>query len=915
MFLPAISVISRGNESDHLWGRLPKVSGCNSMAISAVVESTSMWGRTLAARPEDPHQIHRDKLRVALMQMRDNCMVLARQIHPNLPGLTVHDESHLDALWHTADLIAGPDFAMNPLEAFVFGGAVLLHDTALTLVAYPGGLASLKATVEWQDEAASMPENLGQDAEKELLFRVLRTLHAKQAEALASASFARPNTNEQIYLLGDAELRDAYAYSIGRIAHSHHWDSSVLADRLQMVVGPLPGFPAEWSLNELKIACLLRTADAAHIDSRRAPTLLYAISQPSGISQLHWEFQNKLHQVARSADKLIFSSGSPFTAEQASSWWLCHDTLKMIDREIKNCNAILTDKVILPFAAKSVAGIESPLLLAHHIKVSGWRPVDAAVHVSDPVHLAKTLGGRNLYGDGLQAPIRELLQNAVDAVRARRLQEDRGNEWGRVRLLIEKNGEDIWLHVDDQGIGMSEAVLTGPLIDFGKSLWSSGLLQEEFPGLRSKRLKPIGKFGIGFFSIFLLGDEVRVVSKKYNTGDSEARVLEFSQLTRRPLIRRSNPNELPRDFSTRVSVKLKNYPQREITNPYATHRYRLSSFVKVLVVAVDVQVEFQDDLSEENWTHSANWLNSSARQFLSELLPDESARSEIVAAHEPLLTSIRDASGNIYGRAAIAITSSRRRGSSTGCYTSVGGFTSGLGMRDLSEVVIMLDQELDRASGINFNYIGILAGETESAARNWAKVEIPKSALADWATNQVALLNTDRFTSNQIIGFCQQVIELGGDPGDLPFCFCGGSLKSVRDFRQVLRNHSEIFMPLNSQEYKSTIEFKEIGSLNTEYYNTPMRENAVVFFDRTHELKFIDEETRKGIIGGDVYTLGDADSRMLVEFGNLKILNNIAVEEWHANLRWRIEFKQMFNESLLSAPAKKLCIVMEKSSI
>lgn len=364
------------------------------MAISAVIEGTSIWRRTLAIQADDPYDSHREKLRVALTQMRENCMVLARQIQPNLPGLTVHDESHLDALWHTADLIAGPEFSLNPLESFVFGGAVLLHDTALTLAAYPGGIESLKATVEWQDEAANMPNPPDQEAEKEILFRVLRALHARQAEALALISFARPNTKEQIFLLSDRELRDAYAFSIGRIAHSHHWDASVLAERLQMVVGPLPGFPVEWNLNELKIACLLRAADAAHIDSRRAPTLLYAISQPSGSSQQHWEFQNKLHQVARSADKLIFTSGSPFTAEQSPSWWLCHDTLKMIDREIKSCNAILTDKSVAPFAAKSVAGIESPQLLAHHIKAAGWRPIDAAVHVSDPVHLAKTLGGR-----------------------------------------------------------------------------------------------------------------------------------------------------------------------------------------------------------------------------------------------------------------------------------------------------------------------------------------------------------------------------------------------------------------------------------------------------------------------------------------------------------------------------------------
>lgn len=882
------------------------------MTISAVIEGTSIWARTLAIQADDPYAPHREKLRVALTQMRENCIVLARQIQPNLPGLTVHDESHLDALWHTADLIAGPELSLTPLESFVFGGAVLLHDTALTLAAYPGGIDSLKATVEWQDEAANMPNPSDPEAEKEILFRVLRTLHAQQAEALANISFARPKTKEQIFLLSDPELRDAYGFSIGRIAHSHHWDASVLAERLQLVVGPLPGFPAEWKLNELKIACLLRTADAAHIDSRRAPTLLYAISQPSGTSQQHWEFQNKLHQVTRSADKLIFTSGSPFTAEQSSSWWLCHDTLKMVDREIKSCNAILSDKSVAPFAAKSVAGIESPQLLAHHIKASGWRPIDAAVHVSDPVHLARTLGGKNLYGDGIQAPIRELLQNAVDAVRARRLQEDRDGLWGRVRLFIEKSDEDIWLHVDDQGIGMSEAVLTGPLVDFGKSLWSSGLLQEEFPGLRSKRLKPIGKFGIGFFSVFLLGDEVRVISKKYNAGDAEARVLEFSNLTHRPLIRPCTINELPRDFSTRVSVKLKKYPQQNAEGRFRPYPFRVSSFTKVLVVSLDVEVEFQDQIANESWTHSADWVHTPTRQFLSELLPDESIKSEVIAAHEPLVTPIKDASGNIYGRAAIAIGTGPRHRASHGSYTSVGGFTYGLGARDLSSSVFFVGDYGERWMGPLSNYVGILQGETESAARNWARAEIPKEALVDWSTNQALLIKKDRFTSNQIIGFCQQVIELGGDPGDLPFCFCGGSLRNLREFRQVLRNNNDIAMPLESQDYKSKIDFRKISSLTTDYYNTPMRENSIVFFIDSHEIEFVDEDERKTLIGGGNYTLGEEDLKNLMNFGNFKVCNDILTAEWQTPIRIKIEHRQIFNESLFSAPANKLCMVIEK---
>jgi HSP90 family molecular chaperone len=116
--------------------------------------------------------------------------------------------------------------------------------------------------------------------------------------------------------------------------------------------------------------------------------------------------------------------------------------------------------------------------------------------------LCQLSGQNGVRSTGILAPIRELLQNAVDAVRARRAHQGRPSDWGKIRIIIESQDSatpEVWLHVDDQGTGMSERVVTGPLIDFGKSFWSSTLMDDEFPGLRSQAPKLVGKFGIGFF--------------------------------------------------------------------------------------------------------------------------------------------------------------------------------------------------------------------------------------------------------------------------------------------------------------------------------------------------------------------------------------------------------------------------------
>src|SRR5262245_3563557 len=539
-------------------------------------QNTSLWRRTLASHDGvDQFAEARATLRDAYLSMRKNAAELVKLIPQDCRNLTVHDITHLDALWETADLIGGPDFSINPAEVFVFGAAVLLHDAGMTVAAYPGGMAEITQTTEWKDAVYAFYRKRGlpephRDAlhsppdafREEILFGVLRALHARQAENLISVRWRLPSTGEEVSLLENQHLRLAYERIIGRIAHSHHWDIERLNVEFRDTIGAATELPGEWTLNEIKIACLLRCADASHIDHRRAPTMLYAMSRPKGVSDAHWRVQHKLNKATSHLSSLLYTSGQDFSVEEAPAWWLCFDTIRMIDRELSSSNAVLQDIGCCSFEISRVYGAESPRIFARHVRPGGWRPVDAEVKVSDPASLAQTLGGRHLYGRGAYAPIRELLQNAVDALRARRRLEDREATWGSVRLVLESvpspSRDEVWLHVDDQGVGMSERVLVGPLIDFGRSLWNSPLLQEEFPGLESRGIKPIGKFGIGFFSIFLLGQHVKVVTRPYTGGAADTKVLEFSSLSSRPILRVAQPLELPVDYTTRISVQISN---------------------------------------------------------------------------------------------------------------------------------------------------------------------------------------------------------------------------------------------------------------------------------------------------------------------------------------------------------------------
>jgi HSP90 family molecular chaperone len=176
--------------------------------------------------------------------------------------------------------------------------------------------------------------------------------------------------------------------------------------------------------------------------------------------------------------------------------------------------------------------------------------------VSDVASLVRRLGGAELYGADKTAAFRELLVNACDAVKARQaLAEYRGKVFdGRVIVTLAKDG---CLEVTDNGIGMSPEVLTGPLLDFGRSSWLSNEVIQGNPGLAASQFTPTGRFGIGFLSVFMLGERIKVISRSTNAGPEDTWVLELRrELTQRPVLRRAHTEEQLDQPGTTMRVHL-----------------------------------------------------------------------------------------------------------------------------------------------------------------------------------------------------------------------------------------------------------------------------------------------------------------------------------------------------------------------
>lgn len=631
-------------------------------------KQSSLW-KTAFPESCTEHAAQRKRLTEAYERFRERVSQLLGQIKAELPDLTLHDISHVDALWQVASEIAGPDYPLNPAEALVLGGAFLLHDAAHCRAAYPGGLAQLQATAEWQDSAAQRKLDLatlteGSNDFQSVLFDTLRTLHPRQARELPFAEW-KDSDGTTLRLFPDDELRDAYGDLIGQIAQSH-WshphELEVFAK--STVTAPSCLSPASWTVAPLKLAILLRVADACHMDAKRAPRFLMLLKQPQGVSSQHWRFQSKLHQVKCDSEREeLILSGSPFPASEQAAWWLAYDAASLADRELSAADSLLRDHHIERLAAREIAGIKSPQSFARQVPTKDWYPVDTSLRISNIQSVVERFGGEKLYGDKPWLALRELIQNARDAIHAARSLDYLNEDEGEIEVAIEDADDGHWLHVTDNGIGMSRYVLTEVLLDFGHSLWHSADLSGEWSGLAASGFEAVGQFGIGFFSVFMLGEKVRVCTRRSEAKENESDqgwILEFSQgIRNRPLLRQTIAGEKLKKPGTKISVflteeKLERLYLKEEVGFGKGGTLSLQQTCAHLAPAIDLDLVVRVEGVKQQVITANDWKTLSQTQLLQRLFPFTYHNDNLKHFDGWLhLTEMSNSEGDLIGRCGI----------------------------------------------------------------------------------------------------------------------------------------------------------------------------------------------------------------------------------------------------------------------
>lgn len=142
--------------------------------------------------------------------------------------------------------------------------------------------------------------------------------------------------------------------------------------------------------------------------------------------------------------------------------------------------------------------------------------------------------------------------------------------------LDESDTEKTYLLISDNGVGMSSDVITNYLLGIASDYWHSSTFYSNYPGVISAGFKPAGRFGIGFLSVFMVGQNIEVQSQRRAGPHSKLRI---SGLGKRGALV-TTPSRV--SFGTTVRI--------EITNQDKTIYQNLDAIVRARAPMLDIPI-------------------------------------------------------------------------------------------------------------------------------------------------------------------------------------------------------------------------------------------------------------------------------------------------------------------------------------
>ena len=524
----------------------------------------------------------------------------AKTIRDTFPLYTLHDEVHIcNVLNLMAELLGDEIEKLNRDEAAMLILSACCHDIGMSY----------------------------SKEEKEELFedrpRIERYLNANHSEYIK----AYQHGGENPVLTDDMKqnyLRSIHHERVQELLNKKEWpwilDGMVDRDDLIRVCrshgegsASLSNLEKSHRIDLRFCAILLRLADILDFDTSRAPDALYEYSEMTGqrsssglFSKEEWD----KHMSSHGFDfKSVKNRAYPYPLEYNA---VCRDMqveqkvngyLNWVDQELEDCRREL----------RRFNGKWQDFILPDKIK----RGIKAAGYVSgqyrltlDQDQVLTLFTGENLYNDPAVF-VRELIQNAIDAVRTRK-QTDRNlpADWqGQINITSWRDEEGRhWFRIEDNGIGMTESIIRNYFLKIGCSYYNS----DEFTQMKMScgadpDYMPISRFGIGILSCFM-GDRqnnlMEVSTKRFEQDNNCTPALRMSMhgINGYFYLTDQSKGHKGKEMPGRTQEEQKPYRREAGTviavraNLYQTGQYRsFREIVDKYVVCPEVPIHYEDE--------------------------------------------------------------------------------------------------------------------------------------------------------------------------------------------------------------------------------------------------------------------------------------------------------------------------------
>ncbi|OLN26105.1 HD domain-containing protein [Desulfosporosinus metallidurans] len=412
---------------------------------------------------------------------------------------TQHDVDHSIMLTNYMYDIIDDITQMNDLEITMMIYSALLHDIGMVVT-------DKEITRIRQDDPniieckySVVLQALKDD--KLALQECIRPIHAKRS----AYHIANMDEEKQSWFVLPNSTNINFDEDMQKICQSHNESFQWLKTELEQ-----DNYKGNYSYNAQYIALLLRLSDLLDIDENRTPMHLYQLINPEGFGDLEW----RQHFIIANTPKIYINETTKQKVirlyGESSDPKVHRKLLKYIDY----INQELLDAINLSdtFQNKKYAVLFKSNI-ENKIQTKTFTFSDFRLDL-DYNAVTKLLMGEHIYGEKRYG-LRELVQNSIDACMLMKEVSQKHKDYQfekyqpYINIIFNRDKKEVM--ITDNGVGMSLDILKKYFLNVGVSYYSSS--EYKYKGYT---YNPIGNYGIGFLSCFMLSSNVNVESKRYD---------------------------------------------------------------------------------------------------------------------------------------------------------------------------------------------------------------------------------------------------------------------------------------------------------------------------------------------------------------------------------------------------------------